>query len=85
MVKELTSSYAVIGCAVLQGFTNNILKSPQVLCTPDDALEERNIFNFFFLIQILSQFVKQPIDTLHCYFNIFHHTIISKIHLKSLL
>jgi hypothetical protein len=39
-------------------------------CTPDDALVLRNILSFY--IQILSQFVKPPSDTLFRYFNMFH-------------
>jgi hypothetical protein len=42
-------------------------------CTPDDALVVRNIF----YIQILSQFVKPPCDTLLRYFNMFHPSAIT--------
>jgi hypothetical protein len=38
-------------------------------CTPDDSLVVRNKLSF---IQILSQFVKPPSDTLLRYFNMFH-------------
>jgi hypothetical protein len=38
--------------------------------TPEDALVVRNILSFY--IQILSQFVKPPRDTLLRYFNMFH-------------
>jgi hypothetical protein len=40
------------------------------LYSSDDALVVRNILNFY--IQILSQFVKPPSDTLLRYVNMFH-------------
>jgi hypothetical protein len=40
-----------------------------LFCTPDDALVVRNILSFY--IQILSQFVKPPSETLYPYFNMF--------------
>jgi hypothetical protein len=39
-------------------------------CTPDNAVVARNILSFY--IQILSQFVKPPSDTLRRYFKMFH-------------